>query len=182
MTFLKAALETGLAVALVAVVVLARYAQLEHRRRLKRATDAYRLGGSQKIGDISQLLGTFDVLTEYDEISLLSSTAAQSSMDLLGRKGDQLDFIEFKKGGRRSPSPNDSSRAASIRDSSRSPTESYMSVGPKTSRSLTVNKAAKQRVESESYPFVNGDGQTKENEAIEYEIPRARHRVMNHEV
>ena len=73
--------------------------QLEHRRRLKRASDAFRLGGSQKIGDISQLLGTFKVLPEYDEISLLSSTSAQSSMDLLGRKGNQLDFIEFKKAG-----------------------------------------------------------------------------------
>ena len=85
--------------ALVALLVVSRYAQLEHRRRLKKATDAFRLGGSQKIGDISQLLGTFDVLTEYDEISLLSSTSAQSSMDLLGRKGNRLDFIEFKKAG-----------------------------------------------------------------------------------
>ena len=44
-------------------------------------------------------MGTFDVLTKYDEISLLSLTSAQSSMDLLGRKGNQLDFIEFKKAG-----------------------------------------------------------------------------------
>jgi hypothetical protein len=96
-------LDSGLAVALlltlVALALVTRYAQMEHRRRLKKATDAFRLGGSQKIGDISQLLGTFDVLTEYDEITLLSSTSAQSSMDLLGRKGNQLDFIEFKKEG-----------------------------------------------------------------------------------
>ncbi|QQG48281.1 MAG: hypothetical protein HY247_05890 [archaeon] len=99
MTILESVLGIGLIIALVVIVVLARYAQLEHRRRLKKATDAFRLGGSQKIGDISQLLGTFDVLTKYDEISLLSSTSAQSSMDLLGRKGNQLDFIEFKKAG-----------------------------------------------------------------------------------
>ena len=96
-------LDTGFAVALfltlVALVTVARYAQLEHRRRLKKATDAFRLGGSQKIGDISQLLGTFNVLSDYDEITLLSSTSAQSSMDLLGRKGNRLDFIEFKKAG-----------------------------------------------------------------------------------
>lgn len=99
MTTLESTLAVALIIALLALVVVARYAQLEHRRRLKKASDAFRLGGSQKIGDISQLLGTFDVLTRYDEITLLSSTSAQSSMDLLGRKGNRLDFIEFKKAG-----------------------------------------------------------------------------------
>lgn len=99
MTDLELALTVTLAVALVLLVAVTRYAYQEHRRRLKKATDAFRLGGSQKIGDISQLLGTFEVLTKYDEIALLSSTSAQSSMDLLGRKGNQLDFIEFKKAG-----------------------------------------------------------------------------------
>jgi len=99
MTLLDSGLALALFLALMALAVVARYAQLEHRRRLKKASDAFRLGGSQKIGDISQLLGTFDVLTDYDEITLLSSTSAQSSMDLLGRKGNQLDFIEFKKAG-----------------------------------------------------------------------------------
>jgi hypothetical protein len=99
MTTLESALAVALLITLLALVAVTRYAQLEHRRRLKRASDAFRLGGSQKIGDISQLLGTFEVLTQYDEITLLSSTSAQSSMDLLGRKGNQLDFIEFKKAG-----------------------------------------------------------------------------------
>lgn len=99
MTPLESSLAVALLLALVALAIVARYAQLEHRRRLKKASDAFRLGGSQKIGDISQLLGTFDVLTQYDEVTLLSSTSAQSSMDLLGRKGNQLDFIEFKKAG-----------------------------------------------------------------------------------
>ena len=99
MTVLDLGLAIALLLALVALLIVGRYAQLEHRRRLKKASDAFRLGGSQKIGDISQLLGTFDVLSEYDEITLLSSTSAQSSMDLLGRKGNRLDFIEFKKAG-----------------------------------------------------------------------------------
>ena len=99
MTPLDSELAVALLLALVALAIVARYAQIEHRRRLKKATDAFRLGGSQKIGDISQLLGTFNVLSDYDEITLLSSTSAQSSMDLLGRKGNQLDFIEFKKAG-----------------------------------------------------------------------------------
>jgi hypothetical protein len=51
MTVPGSALEVGLAVALVIIVVLARHAQPEHWRRLKRATDAYRLGGSQRTGD-----------------------------------------------------------------------------------------------------------------------------------
>jgi hypothetical protein len=85
--------------ALAAVLFLVRYAQREHSLRLKRASDAFRLGGSQKVGDISQYLGTFDLLTKYDEITLLSSTSAQSSMDLIGRKENELHFIEFKKAG-----------------------------------------------------------------------------------
>ena len=99
MTLLDLGLAIALLLALVVLVIVGRYAQLEHRRRLQKATDAFRLGGSQRIGDISQLLGTFNVLSEYDEITLLSSTSAQSSMDLLGRKGNRLDFIEFKKAG-----------------------------------------------------------------------------------
>jgi hypothetical protein len=99
MTQLELVLGAALALSLVALIAVFRYAQNEHRLRLKKATDAFRLGGSQKIGDLSQFLGTFHVLTEYDEIATLSSTSAQSSMDLLGRKGNQLDFIEFKKAG-----------------------------------------------------------------------------------
>jgi hypothetical protein len=99
MTLLETALTVAMVITVAILIAVGRYAQLEHRRRLKRATDAFRLGGSQKIGDISQLLGTFDVLTKYDDVTLLSSTSAQSSMDLLGRKGNQLDFIEFKKAG-----------------------------------------------------------------------------------
>ena len=99
MTPLDSGLAIALLLALVALVIVARYAQVEHRRRLKKATEAFKLGGNQKIGDISQLLGTFNVLSDYDEVTLLSSTSAQSSMDLLGRKGNRLDFIEFKKAG-----------------------------------------------------------------------------------
>lgn len=99
MTLLETVLAVALIMALAAVYFLARYAQSEHRQRIKKASDAFRLGGSQKIGDISQYLGTFELLTKYDEIALLSSTSAQSSMDLIARKDNQLDFIEFKKAG-----------------------------------------------------------------------------------
>ena len=99
MTILESVFAVALVLAIAALALVTRYASLEHQRRLKKATDSFRLGRSQKIGDISQLLGTFDVLTKYDEISLLSSTSAQSSMDLLGRNDNVLDFIEFKKSG-----------------------------------------------------------------------------------
>jgi hypothetical protein len=71
----------------------------ERRLRAKKATSAYRLGANQKLGDLSQVLGTFGVLTDYDEVLLLSSTSAQSSLDLMGIKGNRLDLIEFKKEG-----------------------------------------------------------------------------------
>ena len=99
MTLLETVLSIALVLAAVIILALFSYARKEHRLRLKKATDAFRLGASQKVGDFSQILGTFSVLTEYDEILLLSSTSAQSSLDLIGLKGSQLDFIEFKKEG-----------------------------------------------------------------------------------
>lgn len=99
MTLLEAVLLISLIVALLVTIFASAYAQKERRLRLKKATDAFRLGASQKVGDFSQILGTFSVLTEYDEIMLLSSTSAQSSLDLIGIRGNQLDFMEFKKEG-----------------------------------------------------------------------------------
>ncbi len=99
MTEAEIALGIALAIAVVTIAVLVRYARRERELRLQRQTDAYRLGASQKVGDLSQLLGTFSVLTEYDELIMLSSTSAQSSLDLIGLKDNQLDFIEFKSKG-----------------------------------------------------------------------------------
>lgn len=84
---------------IVVIVALIRLWLGERRLRAQKATSAFRLGASQKAGDLSQVLGTFGVLTEYDEVILLSSTSAQSSLDLMGLKGNQLDLIEFKKDG-----------------------------------------------------------------------------------
>ncbi len=64
-----------------------------------RQTGAYTLGTHQVMGDLSQVLGTFSFLSNYEQIILLSTTSAQSSMDLLGIKGDCLEFIELKKKG-----------------------------------------------------------------------------------
>lgn len=67
--------------------------------RMHKQSAAFQLGASQKVGDFSQILGTFSVLTDYDEVLMLSSTSAQSSLDLLGMKDKAIDFIEFKKDG-----------------------------------------------------------------------------------
>jgi hypothetical protein len=44
MTLLESALAAAPFVSVVTIIVLARYAQLEHERRLRKATDAFRLG------------------------------------------------------------------------------------------------------------------------------------------
>ena len=65
----------------------------------KKQTLAYQIGISQIKGDLSQILGTFSVLTEYEELILLSTTSMQGSVDILGIKDDSLEFLEFKKDG-----------------------------------------------------------------------------------
>jgi predicted Holliday junction resolvase-like endonuclease len=65
----------------------------------RKQTGAYQIGIRQIKGDLSQILGTFSVLTEYEELILLSTTSKQGSVDILGIKDDSLDFLEFKKDG-----------------------------------------------------------------------------------
>jgi hypothetical protein len=60
---------------------------------------AYRIGVGQARGDLAQLLGTFEVLGEYEDLILLSTTSRQASMDLIGVKPDCIDFVECKKRG-----------------------------------------------------------------------------------
>ncbi len=60
---------------------------------------AFSLGSNQIKGFFAQILGTFAMLNEYDEIIILSTTSKQPSLDLLGIKNDSLDFIELKKSG-----------------------------------------------------------------------------------
>lgn len=68
-------------------------------RLQQKQTLARQIGVNQTLGDYSQILGTFSLLTEYDEIIVLSSTSAQSSLDLMGIKDNKVDFIELKKAG-----------------------------------------------------------------------------------
>ncbi len=88
---------------LVALVLVINYfrrrAQTYFTNWQTRQTGAYQMGTHQVMGDFSQVLGTFSFLGDYEQIILLSTTSAQSSMDLLGIKSDCLDFIELKKKG-----------------------------------------------------------------------------------
>ncbi len=88
-----------LVVVLFAVVYFRRRSQLYYSNWQTRQTGAYTLGSHQVMGDMSQVLGTFSFLGDYEQIILLSTTSAQSSMDLLGIKNDCLEFIELKKKG-----------------------------------------------------------------------------------
>lgn len=49
-------------------------------------------------GELTQILASFYLLTEYDSIALISSVSKNASFDLIGVKSDSLDFIEVKTG------------------------------------------------------------------------------------
>ncbi len=97
----------GVVVVLLLVLVAVLFVVVYFRRKAlayyanwqTRQTGAYTLGTHQVMGDMSQVLGTFSMLGEYEQIILLSTTSSQASMDLLGVKSDSLDFIELKKKG-----------------------------------------------------------------------------------
>jgi len=94
------------AVVLVVIVCLA-VAVMKLQRRYKdalgqlkeRGTQSRQLGINVIKGGINQILGTFSLLNEYDEVMLLSSTSGNASMDLIGVNQDAVDFIEIKTKG-----------------------------------------------------------------------------------
>jgi hypothetical protein len=99
MTDLEIALFV-VAVVLILVVLYFRHKALIYYQNWQtRQSDAYTMGTHQVMGDMSQVLGTFAMLGDYDQVILLSTTSSQASMDLLGVKSDSLDFIELKKKG-----------------------------------------------------------------------------------
>ncbi len=65
----------------------------------QKQTGASKIRPCQARGDLAQLLGTFQILGEYEDLILLSTTSRQASLDLIGVKPDSIDFIEFKKKG-----------------------------------------------------------------------------------
>ena len=70
----------------------------------QRGKESRRLGMNVVRGEINEILGTFSLLNEYEELILLSTSSGNSSMDLIGRSQDSLDFIEIKtKGAKLTP-------------------------------------------------------------------------------
>jgi len=59
------------------------------------------IGRNTALGDIHQFIGDFAILSEYDELILLSTTSRQASLDVIGVKENRMDFIELKKKGAR---------------------------------------------------------------------------------
>jgi len=53
------------------------------------------LGRNTVRGELNEILGTFKLLNEYDQLALVTG-ATSPSLDLIGVKEDSLDFIEIK--------------------------------------------------------------------------------------
>src|SRR5437899_6843376 len=89
-----------LAVVLLTFVFYFRRQALIYRQNWQtRQSDAYTMGTRKVMGDMSQVLGTFSMLGDYEQVILLSTTSSQASLDLLGVSPECLDFIELKKKG-----------------------------------------------------------------------------------
>ena len=65
---------------------------LEHKDA---QTKTIALGKNTVRGELNEILGTFKLLNEYDQLMLVTG-ATSPSLDLVGIKEDSLDFIEIK--------------------------------------------------------------------------------------
>jgi len=89
---------------LFAVVIIGLY--IKHRSDIQRL-EAYHkdaqkktiaLGRNTVRGELNEILGTFKLLNDYDQLAIVTG-ATSPSLDLLGIKNDSLDFIEIKSLG-----------------------------------------------------------------------------------
>ncbi len=64
-----------------------------------RQSKAFNAGKITTVGDYTQILGEFALLSKYDHIITLSTTSQQPSLDLIGINDDTIDFVEIKKKG-----------------------------------------------------------------------------------
>lgn len=61
-------------------------------------TKTMMLGRNKVRGELNEILGSFKLLNEYDQLAFVNG-ATSPSLDLLGVKGDRVDFIEIKSLG-----------------------------------------------------------------------------------
>ena len=54
------------------------------------------LGRGEIRGELNQILGSYSLLNQYDNIAFLTSVSKQFPLDLIGLKEDSIDFIEIK--------------------------------------------------------------------------------------
>jgi len=87
-----------------AVVIVGIY--IKHRSDIQRLealhkdaqTKTIALGRNTVRGELNEILGTFKLLNDYDQLAIVTG-ATSPSLDLLGVKDDSLDFIEIKSLG-----------------------------------------------------------------------------------
>jgi len=87
-----------------AVVIVGLY--LKHRTDIQRLeafhkdiqTKTIALGRNTVRGELNEILGTFKLLNDYEQLAIVTG-ATSPSLDLLGIKDDSLDFIEIKSLG-----------------------------------------------------------------------------------
>ena len=74
--------------------------QLEQERLHTITSNKKSLALGQNIikGEIVQILASFSILTEYDNVALVSSVSRHASFDMIGVNNDRIDFIEVKAG------------------------------------------------------------------------------------
>lgn len=90
------AIMTGL---VLVIIYLHRKNQLKDNALSMKQTSAHQMGVNQTKGDLYQILGTFSILADYDQLGFISTVSKQMSVDMIGIKNDGIDFIEFKKKG-----------------------------------------------------------------------------------
>ena len=90
----------------IAFVVIIVGLYLKHRSDIQRLealhkdaqTKTIALGRNTVRGELNEILGTFKLLNDYDQLAIITGATAPS-LDLLGVKDDSLDFIEIKSLG-----------------------------------------------------------------------------------
>ena len=98
----------ALVVSIVVILLVIKLNQLKHKHQIdildlkkQKESNAYAAGQKFLKGDINQILGTFSLLSEYDDLILLSTTSRQASMDMIGINDEKMDVIEIKTKGKK---------------------------------------------------------------------------------
>jgi predicted Holliday junction resolvase-like endonuclease len=69
-----------------------------NEKHMDAQTKTTALGRNTVRGELNEILGSFKLLNEYDQLAFVNG-ATSPSLDLLGVKEDRVDFIEIKSLG-----------------------------------------------------------------------------------